>query len=58
MDTLVVADIAADSTPSRPTLNLAALEALQISGALQVVFPRSLQGNKVKFPTSPSKDKK
>ena len=54
-DTLVVADISADSTPSHPTLNLAALEALQISGAIQVVFPRSLQENKVKFPTPPSK---
>ena len=55
MDTLVVADISVDSTPSCPTLNLAALEALQISGALQVVFPRSLQENNVMFPTPPSK---
>ena len=53
MDTSVVTEVAAAASPSRPTLNLAALEALQINGALQVVFPRSLQGNKVKFPTSP-----
>ena len=54
-DTSAVADTSANSTPSRPTLNLAALEALQINGAIQVVFPRILQENNVKFPTPPSK---
>ena len=53
MEALVVTDMTAAASPSRPTLNLAALDALQVSGALQVVFPRSLQGNKVKFPTPP-----
>ena len=53
MEASVVTDISAAASPSRPTLNLAALEALQVKGALQVVFPPSLQGNKVKFPTPP-----
>ena len=51
MEALVVTDMTAAASPSRSTLNLAAQEALQVSGALEVVFPRSLQGNKVKFPT-------
>ena len=55
MDTSVVTEVAAAASPSRPTLNLAVLEALQISGAIQVVFPRSLQENNAKFPTPPSK---
>ena len=33
--------------PSHPTLNLAALDALQKSGAIKVIFPRNLQGNTV-----------
>ena len=53
MEASVVTDMTAAASPSCPTLNLAALEALQVSGALQVVFPQSLQGNKVKFPTPP-----
>ena len=53
MEASVVTDMTAAASPSRPTLNLAALEALQVSGALQVVFPQGLQGNKVKFPTPP-----
>ena len=45
----------ADSSP-RPTLNLAALEALQANGALKVTFPRSLQRKEVTFSTPPPSD--
>ena len=53
MEALVVTDMTAAASPSRPTLNLAALEALQVNGALQVTFPRSLQRKKVTFSTPP-----
>ena len=33
--------------PSHPNLNLAALDALQKSGAIKVIYLRSLQGNTV-----------
>ena len=42
----------ADSSPC-PTLNLAALEALQASGAMKVTFPQSLQRKDVTFSTPP-----
>ena len=45
----------ADSSP-RPTLNLAALEALQASGKIKVTFPRSLQKKEVTFSTPPPSD--
>ena len=53
MEAPVVTDMTAAASPSRPTLNLAALEALQVNGALQVTFPRSLQRKKVIFSTPP-----
>ena len=53
MEALVVTDMTAAASPSRPTLNLAALEALQVNGALQVTFPWSLQRKKVTFSTPP-----
>ena len=53
MEAMVVPDMTAAAPPSCPTLNLAALEALQVNGALQVVFPRSLERKKVRFSTPP-----
>ena len=41
--------------PSDPNLNLAALDALQKSGAIEVIYPRSWQGNLVNSHPSPSK---
>ena len=56
MEASVVTDMTAAASPSCPTLHLAALEALQVNGALQVNFPRSLQRKKVRFsPRPPSK---
>ena len=52
----VVTDTTEAASPPRPTLNLAALEALQVNGALQVTFPRSLQKKEVTFSTPPSSD--
>ena len=46
MEALVVTDMTAAASPSHPTLNLAALEELQVNGALQVIFPWSLQRKK------------
>ena len=51
MEAPVVTDITAAASPSRPTLNLAALEVLQVNSALQVTFPQSLQRKKVTFST-------
>ena len=45
----------ADSSPP-PTLNLAALEALQANNALKVTFPQSLQRKEVTFSTPPPSD--
>ena len=45
----------ADPSP-RPTLNIAALEALQTSGKIKVTFPRSLQKKEVTFSTPPPSD--
>ena len=46
-ETLATTGVSVTSVPSHPTLNLAALEALQNSGAIEVIFPRSLQSNNV-----------
>ena len=53
MEASVVTDMTAAASPYRPTLNLAALEALQVNGALQGIFPWSLQRKKVIFSTPP-----
>ena len=39
------------SVPSLPTVNLAALEALQRNGAIEVIYPKSLQSNDVSSQT-------
>ena len=46
-ETLATTGATVTPVPSHPTLNLAALEALQKSGAIEVIFPRSLQSNNV-----------
>ena len=50
-ETLATTDVSVTPVPSHPTLNLAALEALQNSGAIEVIFPRSLQSNNVSSQT-------
>ena len=40
--------------PSNPNLNLAALEALQRSGAIEVIYPKGVKGNKVSSTPLPS----
>ena len=54
-ETLAATGATVAPTPSHPTLNLAALEALQNSGAIEVIFPRSLQSNNVKSQPPSSK---
>ena len=59
METLTATGATVTPTPSHPTLNLAALEALQNSGAFEVIFLRSLQSNNVKSqPPSSTHSKK
>ena len=50
-ETLATADFSDTSVPSLPAVNLTALEALQKSGAIKVIFPRSLQNNNVSSQT-------
>ena len=45
----------ADPSP-RPTLNIAALEALQTSGKIKVTLPQSFQKKEVTFSTPPPSD--
>ena len=40
--------------PSNPNLNLAALEALQRSSAIEVIYPKGVKGNKVSSTPLPS----
>ena len=40
-ETLPTADVIDTSVPSLPAVNLAALEALQRSGAIKVIYPKS-----------------
>ena len=56
MEAPVVTDTSEAASPPRPTLNLAALEALQASGTLKVTFPRSLQKKEVTTYTPPPLD--
>ena len=46
-ETSATTSAATAPVPSHPNLNLAALDALQKSGAIKVIYPRSLQGNSV-----------
>ena len=39
--------------PSNPNLNLAALEALQRSSAIEVIYPKGVKGNKVSSTSLP-----
>ena len=56
MEAPIVTDTTEAASPPRPTLNLAALEVLQVNGALHVTFPWSLQRKKVTFSTPPPSD--
>ena len=40
--------------PFNPSLNLAALEALQNSGTIEVIYPRGVKGNTVSSTSPPS----
>ena len=53
--TVIITGAATTPAPSDPNLNLAALDALQKSGAIKVIYPRSWQGNLVNSQPSPSK---
>ena len=53
--TVITRGAATAPAPSDPNLNLAALDALQKSGAIKVIYPRSWQGNLVNSQPSPSK---
>ena len=55
-ETLATTDVSVTSVPSHPTVNLAALEALQNSSAIEVIFPRSLQSNNVSSQPPSSKN--
>ena len=53
--TLTTTGAATAPVPSNPNLNLTALEALQKSGAIKVIYQRSWQGNTVNSQPPPSK---
>ena len=57
-ETSATTSATAAPVPSHPNLNLAALEALQKSGAIEVIYPRSMQGNTVSSKPPPSIDSK
>ena len=54
-ETVITTGAATAPAPSDSNLNLAALDALQKSGAIEVIYPGSWQGNLVNFQPSPSK---
>ena len=53
-ETSTTTSATAAPVPSHPSLNLAALEALQKSGAIEVIYPRGMQGNTVSSKSPPS----
>ena len=55
-ETSTTTSATAAPVPSHPSLNLAALEALQKSGAIEVIYPRRMQGNTFSSKLPPSTD--
>ena len=53
-ETSTTTSATAAPVPSHSSLNLASLEALQKSGAIEVIYPRKIQGNTVSSKSPPS----